>query len=288
MRQRQLGGVGVGAIGLGAMPMSVEGRPHRDRSIATVHAALDCGVTLIDTADAYSLGGANTGHNERLVAEAVRQWAGSGDGVIIATKGGHLRSADGSWQLNGRPEYLVQACEASLRALGVEVIDLYQFHRPDPAVPFAESVGALAELRHAGKIRLVGLSNVTVGQIDEALAIVPVASVQNQFSPAFLSSAAELDHCQKHGIAFLAWSPLGGMSSARRIGERYSAYAAVAKRHGVSPQQVALAWELAQGDGVIPIPGSSRPETIRDSVAAADLRLSEDDLALLEGRDRIL
>jgi aryl-alcohol dehydrogenase-like predicted oxidoreductase len=288
VRQRQIGGVGVGAIGLGAMPMSVEGRPDRDRSIATIHAALDCGVNLIDTADAYSMGGADTGHNERLVAEAVRQWPGSGDEVIVATKGGHLRRTDGSWQLNGRPEYLVQACEASLRALGVEAIDLYQFHRPDPAVPFAESVGALAELRHAGKIRLAGLSNVSVDQIDEALAIVPVASVQNQFSPAFLSSAGELDHCQKHGIAFLAWSPLGGMSSAGRIGERYSAFAVVAERHGVSPQQVALAWELAQGDVVIPIPGSSRPETIRDSVAAVDLRLSEDDLALLEGRDRIL
>lgn len=266
------------------MPMSVEGRPDRARSIATIHTALDCGVTLIDTADAYSLGGSDTGHNERLVAEAVRTWPGAGEEVIIATKGGHLRTEDGSWRLNGRPEYLKRACEASLRALGVEVIDLYQFHRPDPDVPFAESVGALAELRDEGKIRLAGLSNVTIAQIDDALAIVPIASVQNQFSPAFLSSAGELEYCQKQGIAFLAWSPLGGMSAAGRIGEQYSAFAVVAERHGVSPQQVALAWELAQGDVVIPIPGSSRPETIRDSVAAADFRLGEDDLALLEAR----
>lgn len=262
--------------------MSVEGRPERARSIATIHAALDCGVTLIDTADAYSLGGADTGHNERLVAEAVRSWRGPDGAVVIATKGGHLRRGDGSWHLNGRPEYLAQACDASLRALRVDVIDLYQLHRPDPDVPFAESVGGLAELRDQGKIRLVGLSNVDVDQIDEARAVVPIASVQNQFSPAFLSSAGEIAHCAKHGIAFLAWSPLGGISSAGRIGDHHSAYAVVARRHGVSPQQVALAWELAQSDVVIPIAGSRRPETIRDSAAAAALRLSEDDLALLE------
>lgn len=264
------------------MPMSVEGRPDRARSMATIHAALDGGVTLIDTADAYSTGGDDTGHNERLVAEAVRQWRGPSDEVLIATKGGHLRARDGSWHLNGRPEYLKRACEASLRSLGAEVIDLYQFHRPDPQVPFAESVGALAELRDEGKIRYAGLSNVTVDQIDEALAIVPIASVQNQFSPAFRSSAGELDHCQKHGIAFLAWSPLGGMSSAALMAEHHAPFAVVARRHGVSAQQVALAWALAQAEVVIPIPGSSRPETIRDSVAAAEVRLSEEDLALLE------
>ena len=264
------------------MPMSVQGRPHRARAIATIHAALDCGVTLIDTADAYCLDDADTGHNERLVGEALRTWRGPGAAVVVATKGGHLRGGDGSWHLNGRPEYLEQACEASLRSLRVDVIDLYQLHRPDPDVPFAESVGALARLRDQGKIRLVGLSNVNVDQIDEALAIVPIASVQNQFSPGFLSSAGEIAHCAKHGIAFLAWSPLGGMSSAGRIGDRHSAYARVARRHGVSPQQVALAWELAQSDVVIPIPGSRRPDTIRDSAAAAALLLSEDDLALLE------
>ncbi|MBW3651095.1 MAG: aldo/keto reductase, partial [Actinobacteria bacterium] len=268
--------------GLGAMPMSVEGRPDRPRAIQTVHAALDCGVTLIDTADAYSSGGDETGHNERLVAEALLQWDGPREQVLIATKGGHFRSPEGSWHLNGRPDYLKRACEASLRALRVEVIDLYQFHRPDPQVPFSESVGALADLRDEGKIRRVGLSNVTVDQIDEALGIVPVTSVQNQFSPAFRSSAREVEHCQKHDIAFLAWSPLGGMSSAALMGERHAAFAVVARRHGVSAQQVALAWALARAEVVIPIPGSSRPETIRDSAAAGDLRLSAQDLALLD------
>jgi aryl-alcohol dehydrogenase-like predicted oxidoreductase len=142
-------------------------------------------------------------------------------------------------------------------------------------------VGALAELREAGKVRLVGLSNVDVGQIDEARAIVPVASVQNQFSPAFRSSGGELAHCRSLGIAFLAWSPLGGMSAASRLGDDHAAFAAVAAAHGVSPQQVALAWCLAHGEVVIPIPGSSRPATIADSVRSADLVLDEAELAAL-------
>lgn len=264
------------------MPLSVEGRPDRGRAIATVHAALDCGVTLIDTADAYSLGGDDTGHNERLVGEAVRSWPGGAEAVVIATKGGHFRTADGAWHVNGHPDYLRAACEASLAALGVDVIDLYQFHRPDPAVPFEESVGALAELRAAGKIRLAGLSNVTVAQIDEASTIVPIASVQNEFSPAFRSSRDELAHCDALGIAFLAWSPLGGMRAAAAMADRHVAFAKVATRHGVSPQQVALAWELAQAPCVIPIPGSSRPETIRDSVGAVDLVLEPSDLEELD------
>jgi aryl-alcohol dehydrogenase-like predicted oxidoreductase len=264
------------------MPMSLEGRPDRQRSIATIHAALDAGVTLIDTADAYSTGGADTGHNERLVAEALRSWRGDPDDVLVATKGGHVRPGDGSWDVDGRPEHLQAACDASLIALGVEAIGLYQFHRPDPKVPFAESVGALAELREAGKIRMAGLSNVSIAQIDEARSIVPVVSVQNQFSPAFRSSAAELAYCGGLGIAFLAWSPLGGMSAASDLAARHAAFGAVAGRLGVSPQQVALAWVLAQGEHVIPIPGSSRPETIRDSAAAAHVDLSADDLTLLD------
>lgn len=282
MLSRTLGDRKVGAIGLGAMPMSLEGRPDRARALATIHAALAAGVTLIDTADAYSTGGNDTGHNERLVAEALRTWSGDRDDVVVATKGGHVRPGDGTWQVDGRPEHLRAACEASLRSLGVEAIGLYQFHRPDPSVPFAESIGALAELLAAGKIRMAGLSNVSISQIDEARTIVPVVSVQNQFSPAFRSSAAELAYCGGLGITFLAWSPLGGMGPAAELGTRHRAFAQVAERHDVSPHQVALAWVLAQGDHVIPIPGSSRPETIRDSAAGADLALTPDDLALLE------
>jgi aryl-alcohol dehydrogenase-like predicted oxidoreductase len=150
-------------------------------------------------------------------------------------------------------------------------------------VPFAESIGALAELYEAGKVRMVGVSNVTVAQIDEACAIAPVVSVQNEFSPRFRTSADELAHCQQLGLAFLAWSPLGGMRSAADIGALHEAFARVAEAHGASPHQVALAWELAQAECVIPIPGSSRPETITDSVAAADLELTADELELLNG-----
>lgn len=280
-QRRTLDGWAVAPIGVGAMPLSLEGRPDRAQAVATIHAALEAGVTLIDTADAYSTGGADTGHNERLVAEALRFWGGDRDDIVVATKGGHIRPGDGSWVVDGRPEHLRAACDASLRALAVDVIDLYQYHRPDPAVPFAESVGTLAELRDAGKVRAVGVSNVTVDQIDEARRIVPLASVQNQFSPAFRSSAGELAHCRALGIAFLAWSPLGGISAAASLGAQHGAFAEVAHRHGVSPQQVALAWALAHGDVVIPIPGSSRPATIQDSVRAAELELDEDDLATL-------
>jgi aryl-alcohol dehydrogenase-like predicted oxidoreductase len=281
MPTRRVGGLQVGAIGLGEMPMSLAGRPDEARSIRTIHAALDAGVTLIDTADAYCLDGSELGHGERLVAKALAAWAGDRDRVLVATKGGHTRPGR-EWGLDGRPEYLREACEASLRALGVEAIGLYQLHRPDPKVPLAESVGAMAELKAAGKVRLVGLSNVSVDQVRQARELVEVASVQNEFSPRFRRSEGELAWCAANGIAFLPWSPLGGIGRGRDLGGRHRAFAEVAEAHGVSPQQVALAWELAKAPEVVPIPGASRPETITDSAAAAGLRLSADDLARLD------
>ena len=281
MPSRRIGGVRVGAVGLGAMPMSLAGRPDEARSLRTIHAALDAGVTLIDTADAYCLGESEVGHNERLVAKALASWPGGRDGVLVATKGGHTRPGR-EWGLDGRPDHLRQACEASLRALGVEAIGLYQLHRPDPKVPFAESVGALAELRAAGKVRMVGLSNVSVDQIEQARRIVEVASVQNELSPRFRRSEGELAWCAAHRIAFLPWSPLGGIGRGGMLGQRHAAFAEVAGRHGVSPQQVALAWELAKAPVVIPIPGARRPETIADSAAAATLRLDADELDRLD------
>jgi len=281
MPTRRLGGLPVSAIGLGEMQLSLAGRPDEAQAIRTVHAALDAGATLIDTADAYCIDESDMGHGERLVAKALAAWPGDPDRVLVATKGGHTRPG-GRWDLDGRPEYLRQACEASLRALGVEAIGLYQFHRPDPKVPFAESVGALAELKAAGKVRLVGLSNVSVDQIDQARELVEVASVQNEFSPRFRRSEGELAFCAAQGVAFLPWSPLGGIGRGRDLGGRHRAFAEVAEAHGVSPQRVALAWELAKAPVVIPIPGASRPETISDSLAAASLRLSDDDLARLD------
>jgi aryl-alcohol dehydrogenase-like predicted oxidoreductase len=264
------------------MLLSIAGRPGEAQAIRTAHAALDAGVTLIDTADAYCLGGDEVGHNERLIRKALDGWPGDRDRVLVATKGGHTRPG-GEWGLDGRPEYLRRACEASLRALGVEAIGLYQFHRPDPKVPFLESVGALAELKAAGKVRMVGLSNVSVDQIRQAREVVEVASVQNEFSPRFRRSEGELAWCAANRIAFLPWSPLGGMGRGGSLGQgRHRAFAEVAAGHGVSPQQVALAWELAKAPVVIPIPGARRPESILDSAAAATLRLSADDLARLD------
>ena len=281
MLTRRIGGVAVSAIGLGAMPMSLEGRPDRAQSIETIRTALDKGVTLIDTADAYSADDADFGHNEELIAEALK----GVDGVMVATKGGHTRTPGGGWAVDGRPEYLKSACEASLRRLGVDAIDLYQFHRPDPRVPTAESVGALAELLDAGKIKLAGVSNFDPAQIREANEVLGgrLASVQNQFSPAFRSSEPELELCAELDIAFLPWSPLGGMSAAGELGERFTAFAEIGREHGVSPQQVCLAWMLAKAPQVVPIPGSSRPASISDSADAVHLRLSEEELKRLDG-----
>ncbi len=274
----------MSAIGLGAMPMSLEGRPDEARSIRTIHAALDAGATLIDTADSYCIDREETGHNERLIAKALASWSGDPDTVLLATKGGHYRPGDGSWLLDGRPEYLRDACDGSLKALGVDAIGLYQFHRPDPAVPYEDSVGALKELQDAGKVQLTGISNADVRQIELSMEILnELASVQNEFSPRFRSSGDELRLCAEHGIAFLPWSPLGGIGRAGKLGARHREFDDVARAHGVSPQQVTLAWELAQAPVVVPIPGASRPETIVDSLKAAELQLSADELARLDG-----
>lgn len=283
MQQRTIGTRQVSAIGLGGMPMSIEGRPDEARSIATIHAALDAGVTLVDTADAYHLHADEVGHNEELIARALSSYAGDTSAVLVATKGGHLRPGDGRWTQNGHPDYLKQAAKASARRLGVDAIGLYQFHRPDPTVPYADSVGAIRDLLDEGVIELAGISNANIAQIDEANEILGgrLVSVQNQFSPAFGSSLGELEHCDALGIAFLPWSPLGGIRRAGDVGRDHSVFQDVADAHGVSPQQVALAWELALAPVVIPIPGASRPESIRDSVLAAQLTLADDELAAL-------
>lgn len=284
MRQRPLGDRTVSAIGLGEMPLSVEGRPDRAQAIATIHASLEAGVTFIDTADAYSLGVHEHGHGERLVAEALATYGGPTDHVLVATKGGHRRPGDGTWTVHGDPAYVKAACEASLVALGVEAIGLYQYHRPDPKVPWEESVGALAALLDEGKIRMAGVSNATVAQIDQAQEVLGgrLVSVQNQFSPRFRSSEGELAHCEQLGIAFIPWSPLGGIGLADHIEAEYPAFAQVAVEVGASPQQVTLAWMLAKGSRVIPIPGSRRPETAVASAAAADLTLTPEQLARLD------
>jgi len=285
MKTRRIADLEVSAIGLGCMPMSIEGRPEDARSIATIHAALDEGVTLFDTADAYHLGADEVGHNESLIARAVASWGGDTSNVLVATKGGHLRPGDGTWYVDGRPEYLKAAAEASLRRLGGDAIGLYHFHRPDPKVPFADSVGAIRDLLDAGTIRLAGVSNANPDQIRLAREILGgrLATVQNQFSPAFRSSEPELALCDELGIAFLPWSPLGGIASASALGDRFTPFQQVADARGVSPQVICLAWHLARSPHVIPIPGASRPESIRDSAQASDVALSAEELAALDG-----
>lgn len=267
------------------MPMSMRERPDAplERSIATIHAALDAGVTLIDTADAYTAS-AQMGDNERLVAQALASWGGDRSAVTVATKGGHVRDASGSWDVDGRPEHLRRAAEQSLRALGSEVIDLYQHHRPDPAVPYEDTIGALAGLLDDGLVAHVGISNADLDQIRLADRVLGgrLTSVQNQYSPAFRSSRAELELCDELGVLFLPWSPLGGTGVADSLGTRHGAFDEVARARGVSAQQVALAWELAASPCVVPIPGASRPPSILDSIAAADLHLTLGEIAALD------
>ena len=285
MKTRVLGTMTVSAIGLGGMPMSIEGRPERSRSIATIHAALEAGITLIDTADAYHEGADEVGHNETLIAEALSSYGGDTSDVLVATKGGHLRPGDGSWTIDSSPEHLRSACDASLGRLGVEAIGLYQLHRPDVSgVPYEESVGAIRDLLDAGKIRMAGISNADPDQIRTAQDVLGgrLVSVQNQYSPAYRSSEPELRLCQEMGIAFLPWSPLGGISQAAGLGSRFAPFQEIADARGVSPQQVTLAWMLAAAPVVIPIPGSSRPETVLDSARSVELDLSTDELERLD------
>jgi aryl-alcohol dehydrogenase-like predicted oxidoreductase len=285
VKTRTLGDAQVSAIGLGAMPLTMDRRPPEQQAVEVIHAALDAGVTLIDTADSYGPSGRGVGASESLVATALASYPGSTSDVLVATKGGHTRDAEGNWGLDGRPEYLRAACEQSLRRLGVEAIDLYQHHRPDPSVPYAETMGGLKDLYDDGLIRRAGISNADPEQIRLAQQILGAAlvAVQNEFSPRFRSSEPEIAVCAELGIAFLPWSPLGGIGQAKDLGSTYAPFAEIAAERRVSPFRVCLAWELALSDRVIPIPGASRVASIQDSAAAADLVLTDDEIARLTG-----
>jgi aryl-alcohol dehydrogenase-like predicted oxidoreductase len=288
MQTRPLGpgAPAVSAVGFGGMPLSIQGRPDDEATaLRVVQAALDAGMTLLDTANVYCLDQDDIGHNERLVAKALRSWGGRKDAVVVATKGG-LTRPKGAWDLDGRPASLRRACERSLVALGVDCIPLYQYHRPDPKVPFAESVGALADLRREGKIRWVGLSNVSVEEIREAAAIVPITTVQNRLSP-FFREALEtgvVAHCAREGIGFLAYSPVGGGRLNRKL-PSIAALQPIAMAHRASPHAVVLAWVLAQGPNVIIIPGARTVEHARDSATAAELVLTVSERASIDAAE---
>jgi len=284
MSQRTLGPFTVSAIGLGAMPVSMNGNglPSHDDAVATVRAALDAGVTLIDTADIYAPSWDEMGHNERIVADALAGWDGDRSSIVVATKGGITRTAEKDFGRDGSLEYLRSAVQKSLKNLQVDVIDLYQYHRPDRWMVYGEVMQNLKTLQDEGLVRTVGISNASVEEIQiaqEVLGEGNLTSVQNEFSPRHPGSYGELTYCAENGIAFLPWSPLGGIGGAGSIGERFSAFAEIGQAHGVSPQQVVLAWELSLGETVIPIPGASRPASITDSFQARNLELSDDELA---------
>lgn len=288
MQTRNVGDQQVGAIGLGLMTFDQSGTQSRQQLLDTVRAALDAGVTLFDTADAYGPGDEKgvdaQGENERLIASILDE-LGVRDEVLLATKGGHVRTDGGGWDTDSSPDHLRRAVDASLSRLGVDQIGLWQHHRPDPDVPYDEVIGTLKEIAGSGKVARLGLSNANPDQIRAAHIVLgdSLVSVQNQFSPAFRSSRPEIDVCEELGLAFLPWSPLGGLNGAKGLAEKHPAFAEVATERGVSAQQVALAWELAQSPVVIPIPGAKRPQSISDSAAAADLVLSPEELARLDG-----
>jgi aryl-alcohol dehydrogenase-like predicted oxidoreductase len=287
VRRRPLGPAApaVSAVGYGGMHLSIEGRPPEAQAIRVLHAALDAGVTLIDTADVYCLDQHDIGHNERLIARALSAWSGARERVTVATKGGVVRPG-GRWESDAHPAQLRAACDRSLLALGVDRIDLYQLHAPDPRVPFVESIGELARLREAGKVRWLGLSNVGVAEIHEAQAIVPITSVQNRLNPFFRESLGSgvVRYCAEEGIGFLAYSPTGGARLTLKL-PGHPVLARIAAARGASAHAVVLAWVLAQSPTVIAIPSARQAEHALDSVGAADLQLSADELAAIDAAE---
>jgi aryl-alcohol dehydrogenase-like predicted oxidoreductase/histidinol phosphatase-like enzyme len=264
-------------IGLGCMRLST--RPDRDALDAerVIHAALDAGARLLDTADVYCHNEKDIGHNERLVAKALKSWSGDRSAIEVATKGGMIRP-EGNWVPDGRAKHLARACEASLLALGVDAVDLYQLHVVDPRTPFETSVRALAALRTAGLIRKIGLSNVTVGQIKAARDIAEIDAVQVSMSVLDETSLRNgvAEYCRDEGIRLIAYRPLGGASGIGRLA-RDSVLTGLAARHGATPHEIALAWLLDLGPAVVPIPGATRVETAGSLGRAAAIRLTEQD-----------
>lgn len=283
MQTTPLGRTGrtITRIGLGGMPLSTQGRPERGQAKRVVHRAVELGVTLIDTADVYCLDDGDLGHNEWLIREALDE-IGARERVLVATKGGMTRP-DGRWERDGRPEHLRRACERSLRALDTEQIELYQLHVPDPEVPFAESVGAMARLLEEGKVVAVGLSNVTLAQLREAEGIVAVTSVQNRFNPWDRSSETEgvIGHCERNGITFFPYSPVGGGRRVKILRDD-PALGKIAEGEGASAEEIVIAWILAKSPAMAAIPGASRTESIESSVRAEGLRLDAGTVEELE------
>jgi aryl-alcohol dehydrogenase-like predicted oxidoreductase len=271
----------VNRLGFGAMRLTGEGiwgwPPDRENAKKVLRRAVELGVNFIDTADAY---GPET--NELLIAEALYPYP---KGLVIATKGGNTRPGPGQWVPDGRPEYLAQCVDKSLKRLKLERIDLYQLHRIDRKVPVEESLGALEAAQDAGKIRHVGLSEVTVAQIEQAKKVMPIVSIQNRYNITDRDSEDALNHCEKEKMGFIPWAPIGG-SGSRSLSKAGSALEAEAKCHNVSVVQLALAWLLQKSRVMLPIPGTSSLAHLEENMAAAKLQLSAEEWKRIEGLAR--
>ena len=294
LQTRKIADLSVSLVGLGCMPLSnIKMVDHREQAIATIHHAIDSGITLLDTANVYSPSWDTFGHNETLVAEAVRTYSGSADisKVVIATKGGIIKPADNVVERDGTREGLLKACEASLKRLNTSSIELYQFHRHDPSVTYTEQMLSLKALKDAGMVKRIGLSNAQGPELAVALEILGgpndggVVSIQNEYSPRYRGEQDVLDKCTELGIAFLPWSPLGGAAQAGEVGSRYSAFASIATEVGASPQEVVLAWLLALTPVMIPIPGATKPATVDSIIRSAALKLTSAQVERLTAAD---
>jgi len=268
-----LGDLTVNRMGYGAMRITGPGiwgdPPDPEASKGVLRRTLELGVNFIDTASAYEA-------SERLIGEALAPYS---DGVVVASKAGLYRTGPGEWPIDSSPEAIRRQTEQSLRALHVERIDLHQLHRPDPKVPIEESVGALKELQDEGKIRHIGVSNVTVGLLRRAQSVAPIVSVQNQYNVGDRASEDVLEVCETEGLAFLPWHPLSAGALAQTGGQLDE----VAHKHDATPVQVALAWLLHRSPAILVIPGTNSLEHLEENVAAASLRLDDDDVSLLSG-----
>jgi aryl-alcohol dehydrogenase-like predicted oxidoreductase len=283
LQTRKIADLNVSLVGLGCMPLSnIKMVDHREQAIATIHHAIDLGITLLDTANVYSPTWDTVGHNETLVAEAVRTYSGSADisKVVITTKGGITKPAENVAERDGTREGLLKACEASLKRLDTSSIELYQFHRHDPSVTYTEQMLSLKALKDAGMVKRIGLSNAQGPELDIALEILGgpndggVVSIQNEYSPRYRGEQDVLDKCAELGIAFLPWSPLGGAAQAGEVGSRYSDFAAVATEVGATAQEVVLAWLLALTPVMIPIPGATKTATVDSIIRSTELKLT--------------
>ena len=294
--QRQLGPWQVSEIGLGAMPLSFTHMlPHREQAIATVHRALDLGITLIDSSNIYAPTWDTIGHNEELLAEALSLYTGPADisNVLVTTKGGITRGEGETWTRDGSASGLKAACEASMTALGVTGIDLYQFHRHDPRETYADQMLAILALRDLGWVREVGISNATLPELEVALEILGgpgaggVVSVQNEFSPRYREDREVLDRCTELGIAFLPWSPLGGSDNAKNLDSQFNEFAVVAAEHNSTAQEITLAWLLKLSPVVIPIPGATKPVTVDSIVRSLSIELTDSQFERLSATESI-